>query len=144
MNVGDIMMPASKIDASSTVTEAARFMAEHNTHSVFVESQGKVKGIVTESDIVRKVVTQGIDSRRIMVYDIMTSPVVSVGKETSLEDASELMTRHKIRRLAIVEKGRIDDARSADEGAQKIRPQARAPRLPVHQEVIRKNIETKI
>jgi|SRR3989344_7454706 len=107
MNVGDIMMPASKIDASSTVTEAARFMAEHNTHSVFVESQGKVKGIVTESDIVRKVVTQGIDSRRIMVYDIMTSPVVSVGKETSLEDASELMTRHKIRRLAIVEKGRI-------------------------------------
>ncbi len=107
MNVGDIMMPASKIDASSTVTEAARFMAEHNTHSVFVESQGKVKGIVTESDIVRKVVSQGIDSRRIMVYDIMTSPVVSVGKETSLEDASELMTRHKIRRLAIVEKGRI-------------------------------------
>lgn len=107
MLVKDIMLPAYKIDANSTVAEAAKIMAEHNMGSIFIESRGKIQGIMTERDVVRKIATKGTDSRRIMVYEIMTSPIISVSGDTTLEQASEIMSKNKIRRLAIVDKGDI-------------------------------------
>ena len=107
MKVKDIMYPAHRIDCSSTVFEAAKFMAEHSLGSVFIEDSGKVKGIVTERDMVVKILAKGINASASCVKDIMSAPVISVGPETSLEEASEVMANNKIRRLAVVEYGKI-------------------------------------
>ncbi len=107
MQVKDIMYPAHKMDANSTIVEAAKFVTEHEIGSVFIESRKKIVGIVTERDIVRKIVSKGLDARRIMVYEIMSAPIISVSPETGLEEAADIMSKNKIRRLGIIENGHI-------------------------------------
>ncbi len=107
MYVKDIMLPAKSVNANTTVAEAAKIMAEHNMGSIFIESHGKIGGIMTERDIVQKIAARGIDSRRVMVYEIMSSPIISIPGNTLLEEASDLMAKHRIRRLAVVENGKI-------------------------------------
>jgi CBS domain-containing protein len=105
--VKDIMYPAHKADQNTSIEDIAKFMLEHNIASVFVEADWRIKGIVTERDIVRKVVAKRLDPASVCLRDIMSSPVISVSPDTNLQDASELMAKHKIRRLAVVENGRI-------------------------------------
>lgn len=102
MKVGEIMSKeVFKVLAGDTVLEAAKLMDRENIGSVIVED-GDSLGIVTERDILRKVVAKGRDAHKIFVKDIMVGPLVSIGPEKSVEEADELMTKHRIRRLPVI------------------------------------------
>lgn len=89
------------IEFGSSAVEAAKLMKEHDIGSVVIVQENKAKGIITERDIVRKLVSVGkIDST---VEQIMSSPIIVVKPEVTLEDASKAMHSNKIKRLIVID-----------------------------------------
>lgn len=106
--VADIMVKnVVTIDAEKNVMEAALLMSEAGVGCLLVEERGRVKGIVTERDIVRRVVTLAVDPRKVKVKDIMSSPLIVVNPEASIEEAAKVMVLYGIRRLPVVEEGKL-------------------------------------
>lgn len=92
------------IDENASVVEAAKAMAERGVGGCLVEREGKVVGIMTERDVVRKVVAKGLNPSKVKVSEIMSRPIVAVEPDTSIEDAVRVMAERRIRRLAVIEK----------------------------------------
>lgn len=90
------------VSPETSVYTAARIMAQAEVGSVVVTVGEKPVGIITERDLVRKVLALGLPPRRTTVKQIMSSPVVVVGEHTSLEEAVSIMAKNKIRRLLVV------------------------------------------
>ncbi|MBI2184526.1 MAG: CBS domain-containing protein [Thaumarchaeota archaeon] len=95
------------IDASSTVLKAAQLMTESDVGSLPVVEQGIAVGIVTERDLVRRVIARRKDPFSLSVKEAMSSPLVSVRPDVFVEDAADLMVKHRIRRVVVIEKGRL-------------------------------------
>jgi CBS domain-containing protein len=91
----------------STITEAARMMEEHNIGCVLVVKDGQAKGILTDRDIVLKVIARGSDPTLTKTADVMQPHVISASPDTDILDASRLMTLHHVRRLPIQEAGQL-------------------------------------
>ena len=87
----------------SSVLEAAKLMKKHRIGSVVVVEGKEVRGIVTERDIVRKVVAEERPYRTAL-EEIMSSPVIVATEDTSIEDAARVMKKEKIRKLPVVDK----------------------------------------
>ena len=96
-----------KIDASATVFEAITKIVEMNVGSILVTEGDKVVGMMTERDYLRKVAVQGRTSRDTLVGDIMSSPLVYVTPETTIEESMAIMTDRRIRHLPVVEKEEV-------------------------------------
>lgn len=109
MLVGEIMNKQVKTcRPDDTVRDAAQQMSKWHIGSlVVVDGPGLVIGIVTERDILSEVVAEGLRSNDVKVKDIMTKQVIEIEKKATLEDAAEIMTEHKIKKLPVVEKGRL-------------------------------------
>ncbi len=92
-----------------TVVDAARKMAQYNIGSVVVvDEKGVIVGILTEGDIVRRVVARGLDPSKTLVGDVMTRNPVTIFSDASLAAAADLMKRKGIGHLPVVdEKGRL-------------------------------------
>jgi CBS-domain-containing membrane protein len=106
--VRDVMTKAVKtarIDTS--VRDAARKMNKFFIGSILIIDKNKLVGILTERDILRSVVEQGIDSSIIKVKDIMSSPVITIYPDTSIEDAAQLMVKKQIKKLPVVDDGKL-------------------------------------
>ena len=95
------------IDAGVPVIEAVRRMVEANVGSLLVTEDGEIVGIVTERDYLRRVALEGRDENAAAVREIMSSPLVVVGCETTVEECMALMTERRIRHLPVVEDGTI-------------------------------------
>jgi len=89
----------------ATVTEVAKVMTEKNVGSVLVvdKGSGEFVGIVTERDIVRKVVAKGVDGGSYMVKGVMSSPLVTIESTRTVFEAGDLMEQKKVRHLAVTE-----------------------------------------
>jgi CBS domain-containing protein len=92
-----------KIDASATVYEALEKIVARNVGSILVTDDDKVVGIMTERDYLRKITLQGRTSRDTKVSEIMSSPLVYVAPETTIEETMAIMTDRRIRHLPVVE-----------------------------------------
>jgi CBS domain-containing protein len=92
-----------KIDASATVFDAIKKIVEANVGSILVTDGGKVVGIMTERDYLRKIAIHGRTSRDTLVGEIMSSPLIYVTPETSVEEAMAIMTDRRIRHLPVAE-----------------------------------------
>jgi CBS domain-containing protein len=92
-----------KIDASASVYDALVKMVELNVGSILVTDGGSVVGIMTERDYLRKIVVKGRTSRDTRVSEIMSSPLVYVTPETSVDELMAIMTDRRIRHLPVVE-----------------------------------------
>ena len=90
-----------------TVLDAAKLMKAEDRGSIVVMDGKKPVAIVTERDFLKKVVAEGRSAKDTRIRDIMTTPVVSIGPEESLKRASKLMQLKKIRRLPVVEGGKL-------------------------------------
>ncbi|MDW8083730.1 MAG: CBS domain-containing protein [Candidatus Caldarchaeum sp.] len=90
------------VTPETSVYTAARIMAEEEVGSVVVVAGEKPVGIITERDLVRKVLAVGKPPKKTSVVQIMSSPVVVVGENTSVEEAISIMARNRIRRLLVV------------------------------------------
>ncbi len=88
---------------SSTVKELADQMNKYGRGAiVIVDSKNHPIGIITERDVVRKVVSAGKDPNKVTASEIMSQPIVSVDPEVSIYNAALTMTKYKIRRLPVV------------------------------------------
>ena len=95
------------VDAGTSVVEAAKLMKACNVGSVLISHEGCVIGIVTESDIVKKVVGSDRGPYFIPVEDIMSSPIVGLDERRPLTEAADLMNRHQTRHLGVTKGGSV-------------------------------------
>jgi CBS domain-containing protein len=96
-----------KIDASATVFEAITKIVELNVGSILVTEADEVVGIMTERDYLRKVAVHGRTSHETQVREIMSSPLVYVTPETTIEESMAIMTDRRIRHLPVVENDEV-------------------------------------
>ena len=95
------------ISPDATVFEAIEMMAEKNVGAVLVTEQGKLVGIVSERDYTRKVVLRGKASKTTPVREILSSQVIHISPNQTVEDCMRLMTDHHIRPLPVLEGDKI-------------------------------------
>ncbi|MCG8965808.1 MULTISPECIES: CBS domain-containing protein [Streptomyces] len=107
--VRDVMSPATvAVEPMTTVTRAARLMREENVGDVLVTYDCDLFGLLTDRDIVLRSVAAGRDPDDTTVGSVCTPPpVVTLAPEDSTEHAVDLMRRHAVRRLPVVEHGGV-------------------------------------
>ncbi|MBI4173191.1 MAG: CBS domain-containing protein [Candidatus Aenigmarchaeota archaeon] len=103
MLVKDVMNPSvAIIDGSATAQEAAKMMGDGDMGSLIVVKGDLLLGIITERDILRKVVAVSRDPKKAKVTEIMTKDVIMIGPDDDIEDAVEIMLAKRIKRLPVV------------------------------------------
>ena len=108
--VADVMKsPVISVETTATVMEAMHLMRQKAVSSVLVKPKvkGGQAGIMTQRDIMSKVVTKGKDPKKLKVRQVMSSPLVTVPPDCSLRDAAKLMVKRNIRRVLVAEEGKI-------------------------------------
>lgn len=95
------------IGPDATVFEAIRTMVDHNVGALVVMEGGRIVGILTERDYLRRVALEGRSSRTTAVREIMTRDVVVVTPDRDLEEAMAVMTERRVRHLPVLEGGRL-------------------------------------
>jgi CBS domain-containing protein len=95
------------VGPETPVLEAIRAMAEHHIGALLVMKGEVLAGIVSERDYARKVILLGRSSSDTPVRDIMTTSVLTVSPETSVEQCMQLVTDKRVRHLPVVEAGRV-------------------------------------
>lgn len=113
--MGDVIKPLTvlthrdikTIDASCTAREAAFQMEKIKIGSLMVTDNGNYTGIVTEADLVRKVIGYRLNAAEIPVGVIMNTPIVDIDINASVHLATELMESKRIRHLGVSEDGKI-------------------------------------
>ncbi len=100
--------PVITVKEQETLKKTARIMREHKVGAiVIIANNDEPVGIVTERDIVNRVVAEGISPSNISAKEVMSTPLRLVESETSLMEAMSLMDKHKIRRLGVSYRGRL-------------------------------------
>jgi len=94
-------------DEYVSVTEVVKDMAELSIGSVVITSGGKPAGIITERNIVLKVLLENKRASEIKAKEIMSSPLITIEPDAPLEKACELMTEKGIRRLPVIEDDKL-------------------------------------
>ena len=106
--VGDVMSrEVMVVSSSATIVAAARTMAEKDVSCLVVQDEGEVVGIVTETDFLNRGVGKNADLPGVRVAEIMSSPTQTIGPELSVFDASKVMDEQRVKRLPIVDRGRL-------------------------------------
>jgi CBS domain-containing protein len=107
--VNDVMIEeVETIDASATLTDAAQKMRDANVGVLPVLEAGKVRGIVTDRDLVVRGMARGIEPSSIRVGDCATSEPIAARPDWSVDEALSAMAKHQIGRLPVVdESGRV-------------------------------------
>lgn len=95
------------VHPDSTVYEALKMMADKDVGALLVMKQGEVRGIFSERDYARKVILKGKSSQNTPVRDIMTSAVIYLRAEQTVEECMEVMTANHIRHLPILEENEL-------------------------------------
>jgi CBS domain-containing protein len=98
---------AYSIEPDEPVLDAIQMMADHGIGAVLVVKDGELRGILSERDYARKVVLLGRSSSDTPAWQIMSSPVVTVAPEDSLDHCMRTMTERRIRHLPVVARGQI-------------------------------------
>jgi CBS domain-containing protein len=101
--VKDIMTsPVISIDETASIQDVAKIMAEKNIGSVAVMQAGKLMGIITERDISKKIVAVNRNPVTTSVKDIMQTHLITAVPETTVEEASNVLSTGKFRRLPVM------------------------------------------
>ncbi|WP_457550020.1 CBS domain-containing protein [Archaeoglobus sp.] len=91
------------VDKNATLLEASKRMMEFGVGSVVVIEDGRPIGIVTEKDILYKVVSKNKLPSKVKIGEIMSKPLITIKPTTSLREATDIMRKMKIRRLPVVD-----------------------------------------
>ena len=108
LKVEDVMVEdIISVSENATVKEAAELMNQHEIGCLVVVKDKKPVGIVTETDMVKRVILKPIDPEKTKVRKIMSRPLVVVSPQMNLEEASKIMRKRKIKKLPVIKKGRL-------------------------------------
>lgn len=106
--VRDAMTPSpTTIDADATAVDAARLLASENVGSLPVLDESRLVGMVTDRDLVIQVVAKGVDPEKITIAEICSARPVVAAPDESLAEALTRMAREQLRRLPVVDDGRL-------------------------------------
>jgi CBS domain-containing protein len=95
------------IGKSVSVVEAARLMREQDIGSLPITDDEQLVGMITDRDITMRVVAEAADPQATTVEDVYSRDLISVEPDNDLDEALRLMARHQVRRLPVVENGRL-------------------------------------
>lgn len=108
MDVEKIMVKnVIAVDANVKVKEAVKLMNEYEIGCLIVENKGKVAGIVTERDLLKRVIEESKDPKRVNVSEIMSQPLIVGSPHMDIEDVVRQMFKYKIKKLPIIEDGHL-------------------------------------
>ncbi|WDC84599.1 CBS domain-containing protein [Caloramator sp. mosi_1] len=108
MKVKDIMTrEVVTVTPNTPVTEVANLMKNYNIGSVPVCEGNRVVGIITDRDIVLRDVAYGKNPGEVLARDVMTVGITTINSDNDIHDAARLMAEKQIRRLPVVEDGRL-------------------------------------
>jgi signal-transduction protein with cAMP-binding, CBS, and nucleotidyltransferase domain len=105
--VRQIMRTIISVDSKTKAKEAARLMAEKHIGSLIANRDGLPFGIVTEKDMMGKIVAQGADPTKVTIGEIMTAPLATIDASASLIDAARKMVEKQVKRLVVTEHDKI-------------------------------------
>ena len=105
--LGDKSRDVLAIESDASVYDAVKRMVERNVGSLLVTVNGRIEGIVTERHYLRRVTLEGRNDRETPVAEIMSSPMIVVTPETSVDECMSIMTDHRIRHVPVVDEGEI-------------------------------------
>lgn len=104
----DVMTPGAMIcGVHDTAADAARVMKQHSIGDVIVFDNGQLCGIVTDRDIVVRVIAEGRDPNSTPLRDICSSDVVTVRPDEDASNVVQLMMRRAVRRIPVVDDGNV-------------------------------------
>jgi len=107
MIVSDVMNKNVVVAKSDvTIKEASKVMSQYKIGSLIILKDSEIMGIITDTDIVRAL-AKDMDADTTIMEEIMSKKVVTIEPEKTIEDAVDLMIKHKIKRLPVVEEGKI-------------------------------------
>jgi len=92
------------VEATSSAKNSARMMNKFSVSSLIVSSEGDIVGIVTERDILTRVVASGQNPEEVTVREIMSEPIIVVNPDTPLEQAVQIMLMERIKKLPVMDK----------------------------------------
>jgi CBS domain-containing protein len=95
------------VEPEAPVLEAIRAMAAHHVGALLVMQGETLRGIVSERDYARKVILLGRSSADTPVRDIMSSPVITVSLDTTVQTCMQLMTDRRVRHLPVLDAARV-------------------------------------
>jgi CBS domain-containing protein len=108
LSVEDVMVEeVITVDSDATVQEAVRLMNKHEIGCLIVVFKGKPVGIITERDMLKRILAKSRDPKKVKVSDVMSAPLILGKPEMDVEDAVKLMFKTKIKKLPIVQRGRL-------------------------------------
>jgi CBS domain-containing protein len=91
------------VKTDDTVHDAVKKMNKFDIGSVIVVSSGRAVGIITETNIMRRIVEPRMDPATVWVKDIMSSPLITVESNAALEEAAKIMAEKRINRLPVMD-----------------------------------------
>lgn len=97
----------ASIDITSDVPALARKMLERDVGSIIITDKQRPVGIVTERDIVRKIISSNIKPTDITLKELMTTPLITIPANEDVTDAMQKMVKMQIRRLPVVERAKL-------------------------------------
>ena len=108
MKVRDLMTSdPSTVAPDDVIARAATLMREEDCGSIPVVKDAKLVGIVTDRDITVRGVAAGKDPKTTKVSEVMSADPITVEPDTDADEASRMMAQHQVRRLPVVEDGRL-------------------------------------
>jgi CBS domain-containing protein len=96
-----------RIEADASVSEAVKRMVEANVGSLLVTEGDEIRGIVTERDYLRRVALEGRTDKETAVREIVSSPLIVVTPQTTVDECMALMTDRRIRHVPVVDGGEV-------------------------------------
>ena len=100
----DIMTEgADSVDSSTTVLDAAKKLASEDYGALPICDGDKLQGMITDRDIVVKVLAKGLDPATTKVIDLVQGEVVTIGADDPVEEAMRTMAEHQVRRLPVID-----------------------------------------
>jgi len=91
----------------ATVKEAVELMNKHEIGCLVVVEDEEPVGIITERDLLKRVLAESKETKNMKVEEVMSTPVLYVTPNVEVEDAAKLMIQNKIKKLPVVEKGKL-------------------------------------
>ena len=108
--IKSFMVPSEKfitVERDTDVQTAARLMRDRRISSLFVTKGKEIIGILTDTDMVRRVAAAGVDTLTTTTEQIMSAPLVTVEGDKTVLDASDLMAQKHIRHLGVTQDGKL-------------------------------------